>query len=248
MFPFLLIKSPDLKALDNLVYWAVYWIKSLKNEKCYASNMTIAQLIRASAGSVANSLTRLERAGYIERLYFDDGRRRRQEIIPLISFGDESVSSENETLSLGDEAEVSLVDEHNKSIIKKKREKEHMSNGATNLYKQKTYKGRYREPDPAVDELSTYLQIAQNIPALDKTPKMNQIAGRELLDMVMESEAVNEAQAIEKLKLLIDGIVKLKYHDENATSLVYIQQNYQKLRKQADSWEYRIQVAEQYVI
>jgi len=58
----------------------------MKGEKCYANNETISQISKSSKGGVANSLTKLEKTGYIRKEYVNDVKTKREEIIPLVVF------------------------------------------------------------------------------------------------------------------------------------------------------------------
>jgi len=73
--------------LDAVLFGYIYWLTKLKNEKCYASNETLAELCKSTATSVQNSLTTLERAGFIRRMFKNNNpRESRLEIIPLLGF------------------------------------------------------------------------------------------------------------------------------------------------------------------
>lgn len=125
--PCVLIRDKTLQQLDCLVYGVVYWYKRLKLEKCVASNKTIADLLLVDSGSVANSLSRLSKHGYIEIIYAPNmGKNKiRLEIIPLIVFRDPS--STNDTPlhlqmippSSTDDTPPSSTDEENNNIIEK---------------------------------------------------------------------------------------------------------------------------------
>lgn len=82
--PLIIIKDQETRTVDSLVYGIVYWFEHLKDGKCYASNKTIGLLINVSQSSVADSLTRLEKAGFISRIYSSNGTRK--EIKSLIDF------------------------------------------------------------------------------------------------------------------------------------------------------------------
>jgi hypothetical protein len=85
--PCQLLADKKLQPLDRIVYGFIYWFAKLKNEKCTAGNETLANLCGVKAQSIKNSLVRLEKTAYIERIFFDEKRRKRSEIIPLITFG-----------------------------------------------------------------------------------------------------------------------------------------------------------------
>lgn len=232
MYPHILITISDLKPCDYHVYGIIRWLTKLKNGKCFASNRTIARLILKSPGTVANSLTRLERAKCIERIFHDDARRERQEIIPLLSLESESLSLDDESIPLLNEEGDSLSGEHNNSISKKSRKKEHRNNTGVNSksYRSTTRKGKRKESDPSVNVLSDYLKERQKITSLDKSDNLNGVSGRELLDKAMAQGGVSEDEALQQLKNLIDVVVQDDFHSGKAMSLVYINNNYQLLR------------------
>lgn len=77
---------PELAQPDSTVFGYIYWMTRLKNEKCFASNETLAELSGLSVSAVRNALTRLERTGFIKRVFAEDNPREREEIIPLMGF------------------------------------------------------------------------------------------------------------------------------------------------------------------
>lgn len=91
IIPMGLITDKNTSPLDGYVYAAVYWFHSLKDGRCFASNPSIAVVVNSTARSVQNSLTTLEKLGYISRTY--DGKNR--EIQPLITFDRSSRSLKN---------------------------------------------------------------------------------------------------------------------------------------------------------
>ena len=84
--PYPLLEDDGVGPQEEKLYGMVYWFSKLKNEKCTASNVLLAALIKSSPKSVSNSLNKLEERGYILRTYKDEKRRNRDEIIPLIAF------------------------------------------------------------------------------------------------------------------------------------------------------------------
>ena len=131
--PYALIEDKEINPLDERVYSVIYWYSCLKNEKCTASNATIASICKSTAGSVANSLDKLEARRYIKRLFKDAKRKVRLEIIPLISYAaalertSKRVSSTGERVSPTDETYVSPTDEQNKKILNKNNKEELVS-------------------------------------------------------------------------------------------------------------------------
>jgi hypothetical protein len=130
--PCQLLIDEALQPSDRILYGYIYWLQYLKNEKCTASNPTFASLMKIDAGSVQNSLNRLEERGYIERVYKDPARRVRLEIRALVAFKHVSskngtkrrVSSNDGTVSSNNDTQVSSNDDQNKSIINKNSKEE----------------------------------------------------------------------------------------------------------------------------
>lgn len=86
LIPYQLLADERVKPLEEKLYGFIYWMTRLKNEKCTASNDTFAQLLKTTPAVVRNSLTNLERRGYIRRTFKDRNKRVRDEITPLIDF------------------------------------------------------------------------------------------------------------------------------------------------------------------
>lgn len=90
--PSVVLKDKELKTLDGLVYGVIYWFAQLKNEKCTLSNASIAKLLNAKSGSVANSISRLARKELVKVKLNE--KNHREEIIPLVIFTKEGKSDE----------------------------------------------------------------------------------------------------------------------------------------------------------
>jgi len=84
IIPSVLVADKNIKPKDCLVYGAVYWFTKLRNERCIASNKTIASVIGCSLSTVTHALVRLNKAGYIQVRI--DEHNHREEIIPLVAF------------------------------------------------------------------------------------------------------------------------------------------------------------------
>lgn len=76
-----------LPPADRFVMGAVYFMSRLSLGKCIASNVELGRICGIQAHSVTNSLDRLEEGGFIKRLYMDEQKRNRTEIVCLIGFG-----------------------------------------------------------------------------------------------------------------------------------------------------------------
>ena len=122
---FLIIPGPvafsdKLQALDQKLYGVIYWLFSLKDGICLASNLYLARVcypneenkekLKTKARCIQNSLARLEKEGFILRKYKDKLKKIRGEIIPLVSY--QKVSSINDTVSSPDDTRVSSADDH----------------------------------------------------------------------------------------------------------------------------------------
>ncbi len=84
IIPSILVGDKAILPKDYLVYAAVYWFTKLRNDKCIASNKTLASVIGCSLSTVTHGLVRLNKAGYIQIRI--DEKNHREEIIPLIAF------------------------------------------------------------------------------------------------------------------------------------------------------------------
>ena len=69
--------DPKITLIDERLYGIIYWFTKLKNEKCTASNITLAKLVKTSPGTIKNSLTKLEEQKYIKRV-MDEGFHRKE--------------------------------------------------------------------------------------------------------------------------------------------------------------------------
>ena len=126
--PCVLVKDKRLQHLDHLVYGIIYWFGKLTLGKCIASNKFIAELIQSKRGSVANSVSRLSKYGYVRVLYDPTTRGKnkvRTEIIPLIVFTDPSSKNDTplhqkmNTPSSTDDTPLSSKNEENNKNIEK---------------------------------------------------------------------------------------------------------------------------------
>ena len=93
VIPFKLVRDKNLEQVDRMLYGVIYWYQHLKDGRCFASNEKIANILGTTVRVVQNSLTSLEKAGYIKRIYKDVAKRNRLEIRALLAFGVGRVSS-----------------------------------------------------------------------------------------------------------------------------------------------------------
>lgn len=117
--PSIVAFSPDLQDLDTKVYGIVYWFQRMKDGRCTASNQLIADICRAKPFSVADSLSRLEKAGFIIRIFKDNEKHIRTEIRCLVKYG--RVSADDDGVSATADGGVSAVNEQIKNIDTKNR-------------------------------------------------------------------------------------------------------------------------------
>lgn len=85
IIPYPLLEDKEITLIDERLYGMIYWFTKLKNEKCTASNATLAELIKSTPRSVQNSLNMLEKKGFIKR-YFKEKSNHRSEISVLITY------------------------------------------------------------------------------------------------------------------------------------------------------------------
>ena len=86
LIPYQLLEDEEITLIDERLYGIIYWLTKLKNERCFASNKTLSELVKTTPATIQNSLTKLEIKGYILRIFTDKSRRNRSEIIPLVIF------------------------------------------------------------------------------------------------------------------------------------------------------------------
>lgn len=78
---------PGLRPTDGDVYAIIYWFENLKDGKCTAANGTIAEILSIDERTVRAALDRLEKKGFIERVYEDpETKKVRKEIRCLVAF------------------------------------------------------------------------------------------------------------------------------------------------------------------
>lgn len=111
VIPFKLIRDKNLDQVDRMLYGVIYWYQHLKDGRCFASNEKMADILGTTARVVQNSLTSLEKAGYIKRIYKDSKKRNRLEIKGLIAFGRVSPTGDREKTSDPQMTNVSPIDD-----------------------------------------------------------------------------------------------------------------------------------------
>jgi len=136
LIPYILSQDKNITPVEEKTYGIIYWLTQLKRKRCTASNQTLALLVGTTNGKIGNSLTKLEKYGYIKRIFKDEKRKIREEIITLVVL--QKVSLNSERVSLNSETgitiqcnEVSLNSEQNKNS---KQEKKHTHARAWNFF------------------------------------------------------------------------------------------------------------------
>lgn len=87
IIPYAIKAHEDLRPSDGDVYGVIYWFERLKDGKCTASNETIAEVACCGVRNVRGALDRLEKEGFVQRVYSDEARTRRSEIKTLMHYG-----------------------------------------------------------------------------------------------------------------------------------------------------------------
>jgi len=87
LIPYAIKSNPELRPSDGDVYAIIYWFEKMKEGRCIASNETIAEVACCGTRNVRGALDRLEKEGYIERIYSDKARTKRAEIKTKVHFG-----------------------------------------------------------------------------------------------------------------------------------------------------------------
>lgn len=103
---------------EAIVYATIYWFCNLKDGRCTASNTTIQNA--SGISGVGNALNTLEKLCFIRRIYEDQEKKIRSEIIPLVDF---RVSPVDDTGITHRVDRVSPVDEQRENINKNKERK-----------------------------------------------------------------------------------------------------------------------------
>lgn len=110
--PTQLLGDKTLQPSDRILYGYIYWLTKLKMERCVAGNKYLSELTGFNTRSIQNMLTRLEKAGYIRRIFADEQHKNRLEIICSIAYS--NVSSNDDIGVIRNAHEVSSNDDHNK--------------------------------------------------------------------------------------------------------------------------------------
>lgn len=82
--PYEVHSHEGLRPSDSIIYAVVYWFERMKDGKCTAGNDTIARVACLKERTIGAGLERLEKFGFIERVYEDEGKNKRLEIKTLV--------------------------------------------------------------------------------------------------------------------------------------------------------------------
>ena len=131
IIPYIAVENPNLQPLDRILYGVVYYFEKMREGKCIASNETLREYAQAkNINSIQHSLERLEKEGYIKRIYKDENRKIRKEIKCKIVFrvlsNDNTVLSNKHTVCSNKHSKVCSNDNHisNTNISKSNKEKQ----------------------------------------------------------------------------------------------------------------------------
>jgi len=87
LIPKIVHNNPRLRPTDWIVYAVIYWYEHMKDGNCFASNEAIAQVAGVGERAISGALDRMDREGYIKRIYTDEKRTTRIGIETLVYFG-----------------------------------------------------------------------------------------------------------------------------------------------------------------
>jgi len=82
--PYEVHQCEELRPSDSTVYAVIYWFEKMKDGKCIASNELLAEISRVQERSLSGSLERLEKNGFIQRIFNPGGSR--LEIKTLVTY------------------------------------------------------------------------------------------------------------------------------------------------------------------
>ena len=86
IIPYILKECEELRPTDSDVYAILYWFENLKDGRCTAGNQAIAAVARVDERTVRGALNRLEKNGFIRRIYFDKSKKLRSHIETLVKY------------------------------------------------------------------------------------------------------------------------------------------------------------------
>jgi DNA-binding HxlR family transcriptional regulator len=218
IIPYQLLNDESIGLLEERLYGVIYWLTRLRNEKCTASNGTLAELCKTTPHTIQDALTKLESKGYITRRFKDSSNRVRTEIIPLISF---QVSAVADRVSAVADTHVSAVADQNKKTTKKEKQNKPKGLRAKPASKPKIINnGRLDNRNKEVQDLVDTLKKKLTVP-LDGSVAENRKYAKLILTKLKKTAADRKLSELNLAKNIIflahDG-----WHKTNATSMKYI--------------------------
>lgn len=84
--PYALLECDELRPTDADVYAVCYWFEHMKDGRCTAGNPAIAAVAKVDERTVRGALNRLEKNGFIRRVYFDKAKKLRSHIETLVRY------------------------------------------------------------------------------------------------------------------------------------------------------------------
>lgn len=91
-----LLFDESLQPTDKLTYGAILWFSQFSDNLCTASNRRLAEAVNISPKTVQNCLTRLEKKGYIKRVYKTKKKQSRKAVYPQVTYNHGGVSLDEE--------------------------------------------------------------------------------------------------------------------------------------------------------
>jgi DNA-binding MarR family transcriptional regulator len=86
IIPLVLQHDHRIRPSDLIIYGVIYWYEHLRDGECRAGNESIGEVAGIDVRTVRAGLDRLERAGYINRVYKDEDRKIRDRIECMVAF------------------------------------------------------------------------------------------------------------------------------------------------------------------
>ena len=150
--PYKLILDNSLTPLDLKVYGIILWFrKTTKQKKCFAKNATIAVLLSTEKrkiveGSIQASITRLEKSGYVKRIFIDEAKRHRKEIIPIVDQSNNGSKNGQTNQMMGlDQSNDGSVDPSNDGHSNNKRSKKNIDRNSSTPFPEKLPEGIHKK-------------------------------------------------------------------------------------------------------
>lgn len=86
IIPLVLQHDGRIRPSDLIIYGVIYWYEHLRDGECRAGNEAIGEVAGIDVRTVRAGLERLEKAGYIRRVYQDEERKLRDRIECMVAF------------------------------------------------------------------------------------------------------------------------------------------------------------------